>query len=253
MKTWLWSLLGGLLLAGSAQAALLFDRVNDYILTATATGGTFGYPFTVAAVVTMPVIDTTQALFQLGVYLPGGQNGWIWYPTSAGGLSGVYNSDTDTGVSVTGSVPANTWVFVAWSSASATSHRGYCWNYQTLTEVFNATTTTNLNAITTPATSHTIGAQREDTATFTTHWGGTVAWLAVYNVDMTGLGGDHLRAMRYQGPYASGTPALLYTFDEMTGTTLRERRGVGGAGTLTNFPAAPWVPMGLPGPLMFPH
>jgi hypothetical protein len=73
--------------------------------------------------------------------------------------------------------------------------------------------------------------------------------MALYTKDLTIQNGDAFLGMATLGPFSGGTPGLLYTFNEMAGTSIRERMGTGNIGTMTNFPGTSWQPIALPGPI----
>jgi hypothetical protein len=244
---WIYTLCCLLLLVLPAHSALLFDGVDDRVVTTNVTGAPTGYPLTVALVMRFTAVD--MPIWQCGLQSPA--SGYSMVVGGTGGLA-VINAVGSVAIESTVNMPTNTWLFAGWSSLNATTHRLYVYNYETQQVVVNQTFATNLGAITTPATNCTFGVVQSSAGTFTTsgNFPGTLTWIAFYtNTDFSGFGGNAFQAMTYLGPYSIANPSFLYTFQEMAGTVVQERSGTGNSGTMTNFPGAPWQPMSLPGPL----
>lgn len=244
-----------LLLAIPCFGALLFDGLDDRVVTSSVAGAPTGYPFTVVAVVRRGASGTESSVAQFGTYATGAKTGFGFYISmQAVRTLFIYNNAADILVESTASITEGTWLCVGVSSASATSHRFFAYNYENRTVVINETSSTNFGAITAPGTGSALGVQVNNAGAYSQFFIGTIAWVAAYaGLDSTGFGGDRFLAMAHLGPYATATPSLLYTFHEMTGTTVRDKRGTVNIGTMTNFPAAPWTSMALPGPLLFPQ
>jgi hypothetical protein len=238
----LWALL--VLVPGLARADLICDGTDDRIVTANVTGAPTTYPFTMTAIVRFAVLAVTEYnVFQAGLISPA--NGYE--AVNRLDLMTVRNNATGAAVSQTGlTLPVNKTLYMGWTSGSTTSHRFYVWNYDDRTTVVNVTLSGNLQAITTPTSSLKICAREGPVGSFAgVYLNGTVRQVAIYNKDWT-ASPDPFRAMAYLGPFAISTPTLLYNFQSTTGTTVREQQGTGNVGTMTNFPASPWVPMTFP-------
>jgi hypothetical protein len=232
-----------LVLCSGVWASLDFDGVDDAVDTGAVTGSPTGYPLTLATVVKITDHAGHQSFFQSGTY----PSGFMWHTNLTSGTLAMNNLATLTEATSTGAVPTGAWVFLAVSSASATSHRLFCYNYATRAIVFNETNATNIGATTAPSGVVSLG--RFGGGGY--QMKGTMAWVAAYARDMTGSNGAAFLAMAHLGPYHPFTPSLLYAFEESTGTTARERMA-GLHGTLTGFPGTQWVPTSLPGPIRIP-
>lgn len=222
---------------------LIYDGVDDRVTTASVTGVPTGYPFAVGAVVRRSGQGAYHSLVQLGRGV--GADRW-----------GVELADTNTlevsnnvagAVNSTGTVPNTTWMFVGYSGASSTSHRFFCYNYETRAVVFNEANTDLLVLGVSTPNSLKVGAFETGAGSYTDFFNGRFSWLGIYDVDLTGNAGDAFLAMANLGPYMVRAPTQLYTFLEGTTTSIFDRRG-GLTGTMTNFPVARWEPMSLPGP-----
>jgi hypothetical protein len=230
-----------------AAAALVFDGTDDRIATADAVGAPTGYPMSFAFWGKVTATDTKRTIVQTGTYINASSGSGVSFAIEANETVLLYTAGTNIGFDSTGTIPNGAWIFIGTSSASATSHRFFCYNFETRSVVFNETSTTNLGAIVAPTTRINLGHFNANGA-FSDFFNGTMTAVALYAADLTGNGGNAFQAMAFLGPYAVGTPSLLYTFNEMAGTSVWDQRGVGGIGTMTNFPGAPWVPMSLPAP-----
>ena len=228
---------------------LQYDGTDDRVVTTNVTGAPTTYPFGFGVVCRLTAVTNFPALFAAGLIDPAGsRSGYTWQVNNAQKLY-VYNAVGLTTVTGTVNVPLNAWIFLGLACASATSHRLYCYNYETRSEVFNETLATNLGTLTAPAGTCKLGCSEGPSATFANFWAGILSWLAVFNRDLTIQGGDVFRSMAQLGPTVQFTPTLLYAFNEMAGTTVRDHRGTSNDGTMTNFPGAPWVARSLGPPV----
>jgi hypothetical protein len=228
-----------LLLASGGQAALLFDNADDNVTTTNVTGFPTGYPLTITAILTVGSLNSSIVLCGAG-----GSSGYLFSVDVDGHLM-FGNIAPFNFLSSTGSLSTATPYFVAWAHASATSHRFFAYNYATRSIAFNETSTTDQGALTAPAGVCRLGTNDEGGPAMN----GPLTQIAAYSRDLTIQNGDGLLNLATLGPYAGATPSVLYTFNEASGTSVRERRGTGNVGTMTGFPASPWQPIGLPGPV----
>lgn len=234
-----------------ASSTLLFDGADDKVVTTNVTGYPTGYPFTFGAVVRINDLNGFNTLISCGlISVPNGFEVYLDRSSLTNGTVRLYNPATSGDIGTTGTVPLTTWVFVGVSSASATSHRFVVYNYESNSVTLNETSTGNLGSITAPGTRCQIGSTEGPSSSFFDFLSGSMTWIAAYaGLDFTIASGAGLLNLAILGPYAGATPTMLYTFNEMAGTSATERRGTGNTGTLTNFPGSPWQPMSLPGPV----
>jgi hypothetical protein len=240
----LWAIF--LLMPGLVHADLICDGTDDRIVTANITGAPTTYPYAITAIVRFAVLAVAEyEVFQAGLISPA--NGYE--AVVRGDMMLLRNNATGAAPFQGGlTLPVNKTLYLAWTSGSATSHRFYAWNYDDRTTITNSAVATNMQAITTPTSSLKMCAREGPVGAFAgVYLNGTVRQVAIYNKDWT-ASADPFRAMAYLGPYAVSTPTLLYNFQSTTGTTVREQQGTGNVGTMTNFPASPWVPMTFPRP-----
>lgn len=222
---------------------LLFDGADDRVVTAAVTGVPTGYPFAVGAVIRRSAQNAYHSLVQLGR----GTGADRWGIELASDNTLEVSDNTAEAVNSTGTVPNTTWIFVGYSGSSSTNHRLYCYNYETNAVVFNESKTTTVVLGTATPNTLKLGAWEVGAGSYTDFLNGRLAWVGIYNVNLTGNNGDAFLAMAFLGPYAVVAPTQLYAFWESTGTTVQDLCS-GLTGTLTNFPASPWEPMSLPGP-----
>src|SRR5437867_6835371 len=115
--------------------ALLFDGVDDKVRTTNAIGWGLSYPLALAMFCRLPALPGGDvALASLGLYTPSNA-GWVWELSSAGLMDFVEISDLSYDrVTSVGAVPATTWVLLGYVGTNITSHRLYCYNYETKAE-----------------------------------------------------------------------------------------------------------------------
>ncbi len=222
------------------------DGVDDRISTANRNNGPTAFPFSVVGVINPSTVTGFRSLFQyqFGSYTT---TGFLLTIVDSGGMGWWIGS---TQVLNSGAVlpTINKWYFIGVSSLNATTHRMYLYDYAARSVTLNVTSVTS-GTFTNPASSffH-IGMDTGDDVTYSDFFGGTISYVAVYNKDFTLGGGDAFLATAFLGPYAVATPTNLWTFNEMTGTTVREQILNTNDGTMTSFPASPWIEGGLPSP-----
>ena len=225
---------------------LVFDGVDDRVDATNVTGFPTATPLSFACVIRVTDLANDQTILMAGRDAGGVNYGWYINNTSGtpriyfGGLSAVSDGTT--------AVPTGAWVFLGYASASLSSHRHYCYNYETRAVVYNQTEATALQAIGTPSgPTARLGAYENGAASYSSFMKAELAWAAVYANDFTAASGDAFLAMAFLGPYAIATPSIYFDLLESSGTAARERRQ-NQTWTLTNFPASPWGAVSLPGP-----
>ena len=242
----------GVILLGYAlaHAALIFQTTNpaDYIRTTNVTGAPTAYPLAMAFVGKITNVAFDRHLIQVG--RDGTSNGVLWLLLASDALSFYFHNAVQTSSTATMTSTEGAWCFVGMSSSNATSHRFFVYNYETRTIAINETSSTSAGSVTTPNNYITIGNYDVNgTPQATTGFNGTMSWIAVYNRDFAGANGDYFKNLAHLGPYIHGAPVYLYSFNEMTGTTVRNRTTLSNNGTMNNFQASPWTQQGLPGPM----
>lgn len=221
--------------------SLVFDGVDDRVSTTSGTGIPSGTPLSMCCVVRFTSFTSYPALIQLGDTATPPHHGW--YVSDLGALD-IYNG-VDI-ISATG-VVTGAWLFIGIASATQTSHRFFCYNYETRATLITGTSTGDPGSFATPgAATSQIGAYNVG-GVYADFLDGEMAWLGVYAQDFTVDSGSALQAIAVLGPYARGAPDLFFDFLESSGTAARERI-VNNTWTLTNFPASPWRAVNLPGP-----
>ncbi len=227
---------------------LTFDGIDDRISTANRTGGPTAYPFSAIGVMRLTDISNAHSFLEYG-FGANATTGFLLTPVDGSGLPARWYIGTvvaaDTGASL---APNNTWIFLGASSLNATTHRIYMYNYETRSVVANVSTSTSATFTNPTSSFFHIGMDTGDDSTYADFLTGIISYVAVYNKDFTGNNGDAFLAMAHLGPYAVATPTLLYDFNEMAGTTIRDKIANANDGTMTNFPASPWVENSLPAP-----
>ena len=193
-------------------------------------------------VVRLTSLTSFPALIQLGDDGSGSNYGWYINPS---GLLDIYANVLDV-FSATG-VVTGAWLFIGISSATETSHRYFCYNYETRAVILNETSVEDPGSFATPGVAtFQLGAYNNG-GTYSNFLDGEIAWLGLYTKDFTIDTGSAFQALAFLGPYAFGAPDLFFDFLESSGTAARERIA-NQAWTLTNFPASPWRAVNLPGP-----
>ena len=230
-----------------ASAALIFQAGSptDYIRLANLTGAPTTYPLSLALVAKVTASNNNRYIIQIG--RDGTVNGWSWQIFGTDEI-GLYRHNTTYDVS-TADIVEGVWCFIGMSHGSSTSHRLFVYNYETRAVVFNETNATSVPAPGVPTNYSTIGGYDFNGTVNAEGFDGTMSWIAVYNRDFTGAGGDYFKNIAQLGPYIHGAPVYLYSFQEMTGTTVRNRTTISNDGTMTNFQASPWIAQGLPWPM----
>src|SRR6266704_4123229 len=228
---------------------LTFDGVDDRISTANRNNGPTAFPFAVAAVIKLSSVAGFQVVLQysFGAF---DTTGFMLTAIDNNGLGMRWWIGTGVAADATTTVlPNNTWLFVAASSLNSTTHRLYSYNYETRAVISNISTTTSSPFVNPSASFFHIGMDTGADVSYGDNFSGIMSYVGVYKTDFTGHSGDAFQAMAFLGPYAVATPSNLWTFNEMTSTITREQIAGGNDGTLTNFPASPWVEGGLPSPV----
>ena len=222
--------------------SLLFDGVDDRVAATSATGRPSGTPMSMCCVVRLTSLTSYPALIFCGDEAVSPY--YSWFINTAGILEIYVNTVS---ILSTGAVPTGAWLFIGASSATTTSHRLFCYNYETRSVIFNEANTGTSGSFANPgdATS-TIGAYNNN-GVYADFLDGEMAWLGLYTKDFTVDTGSAFEALAFLGPYAFGAPNIFLDFLESSGTAARERIA-NQAWTLTNFPASPWRAVNLPGP-----
>ena len=227
--------------------SLLFDGVDDRVDATNVTGFPTAYPVSFACVIRLTGYANDQTILQAGRD-SGASINYGWYILNTSGFARIYFGAPNTAADSTTAIPQTAWVFVGMASASASSHRLYCYNYETQTVAFNQTNTTTIGSMGTPSgPTARLGAYENGAATYSSFLDSELAWAAVYANDFTVASGDAFLAMAFLGPFALATPAIYFDLLESSGTAARERMAKQ-TWTLTNFPASPWRAVNLPGP-----
>jgi len=222
---------------------MTYNGTTTCLRSASSTGAPTGYPFTIAALVTFTATGD-QAVMATGDGGTAPLSGVEFYLSTS--TMAMYNNGSGVNIPGLTNVAQNARVLVVWSSLNATTHRSYAYNVDTRTQIYSdVLPTTNLGTITAPAGAVTVGCSMNGAANqeFLT---GTIYWAAAYAIDMTANIAAAGQALANLGPYAVGTPSILYSFQENTGTRVAERRGTGYVGTMAG--TVTWVNMGPPRP-----
>lgn len=245
-----WGVLGLLVcLSRLAHADLVCDGVNDQVVMASTAGAPLTYPVTMTAIV-KPTVGVAAVIAGVGTSQTGNIGGYLFIINNTGTLV-VYNNSTTFVLQTVGVLATGKWYYLAWTSASATSHRLFAWDYALRTVTLNEPLSTNLGAIASSTAPVRICHELGGGGTPQSFLNATVRHVAFYAKDWT-ASADPFRAMAYLGPHAVATPTLLYNLQSVSGTTVRERQGTANTGTMTNFPATPWVAMAYPWPFWMP-
>ena len=224
--------------------SIQFNGSSQYITAASAAGIPTVYPLAVCCIVNLAALATWHGLFQVGNGSDGAGNGYYIEITSSNTIQFQIAAGNSAGSITTGTVVSGDWLFIGCAAASAASRRILCYNYETRATILNETFTDS-KTIVAPAARFRLGAWGDTDTTFTDLLNGTMAWCAVYNIDLTIQSGAALLNVALLGPFAGATPTNLWPLWEGTGTTARDLVS-GNAGTLTGSPT--WEPMSLPGP-----
>ncbi len=228
---------------------LTFDGVDDRISTVNRNNGPTAFPFALAAVIKLSSVAGFQVSIQYS-FAGYDTTGFMLTVIDGGGSGARWWIGSTVAVDFAPTVlPVSTWVFIGASSLNSTTHRMYAYNYETRAVIANVTSTNSAPFVNPSASFFHIGMDTGDDVSYADPLAGIMSYAAVYTKDFTIQGGDAFLALAHLGPYALGTPSNLWTFNEMTGTTVREQIANTNDGTMTNFPASPWVVSGLPSPV----
>ena len=222
---------------------LLFDGVDDRVSTTSVTGLPNGVPMSMCCVIRVTDLANDQGLIQCGDDAVDPNYGW--YIVNTSGVLRIYCGGN--AIDNATAVPTGAWLFIGISSATLTSHRYFCYNYETRAIAFNETSTSDVGSFGSPGGSAAqLGAYNAGGA-YSAFLKAELAWLGLYKKDFTVDTGSAFQALAFLGPYAFGAPDIFFDLLESSGTAARERIA-NQTWTLTNFPASPWRAVNLPGP-----
>ena len=222
--------------------SLVFDGVDDRVSSTSGTGIPNGTPMSMCCVIRMTSFTNFPAIIQCGD--DGVDPNYGWYINTSG-LLDIYCGTLD--VFATTAIVTGAWLFIGVSSATTTSHRYFCYNYETNAVILNETSTLNPGSFAAPGGGTFQLGAFNFSGTYANFLDGEIAWLGLYTKDFTIDTGSAFQALAFLGPYAFGAPNLFFDFLESSGTAARERIA-NQTWTLTNFPASPWRAVNLPGP-----
>jgi hypothetical protein len=227
--------------------ALLFDGIDDRAMTESITGIPTIWPMTLAAVLKRGANPAGNT----GVLATGFGGAGQGNRMQLAGATAALRLGAGSGVTSTVLLPLDQAAFCAIAVLDNTNKRFYVYNYQTRAEQLQFVATSQApGAVASPKLK--IGCQSAagGDLTFSSFYTGEIVWVAIWDryFGSAGDGYDQLRALAHLGPRAMGKPAFLAEFLEGQGSTVYDRSGNGNHATMSNFPASPWQPVGLPGP-----